>query len=196
LSAGKSAGRSLDSDPDRCNAGIADDDVVAADGAAARVAFKPNCLAIQTSLDAHSAEAVASPDSNLRQTYHPIIAAQLVYPQGTTKGSAYHYGCGFNVSASAPAHLPAPSTQCDLTHGINRLFTPASACAERTHLFQIVPDNEGSVMTEFEYLQEQAARAERLARGTLDAVTVERLNAFAAECREKAQLESARENAA
>jgi hypothetical protein len=46
-------------------------------------------------------------------------------------------------------------------------------------------------MTEFQYLQEQAARAERLARSTLDAVTVERLLAFAAECREKAQLESA-----
>jgi len=46
-------------------------------------------------------------------------------------------------------------------------------------------------MAEFQYLQEQAARAERLARSTLDAVTVERLLAFAAECREKAQLEIA-----
>ena len=44
-------------------------------------------------------------------------------------------------------------------------------------------------MTEFQYLQEQAARAERLANGTLDEVTVERLKAFAAECRAKAQLE-------
>ena len=34
-------------------------------------------------------------------------------------------------------------------------------------------------MTEFQYLQEQAARAERLARSMLDAVTVERLLAFA-----------------
>ena len=49
------------------------------------------------------------------------------------------------------------------------------------------------MMNECKYLQEQAARAERLARGTLDPVTVERLNAFAAECREKAQRESARE---
>ncbi len=46
-------------------------------------------------------------------------------------------------------------------------------------------------MTEFQYLQEQAARAERLARSMLDAVTVERLLAFAAECREKAERESA-----
>lgn len=55
-------------------------------------------------------------------------------------------------------------------------------------------------MTELQYLQEQAARAERLARGTLDPVTVERLNAFAAECREKAEekaeLERARETRA
>lgn len=42
-------------------------------------------------------------------------------------------------------------------------------------------------MTEFQHLQEQAARAERLARSTLDTVTVERLLAFAAECREKAK---------
>ena len=42
-------------------------------------------------------------------------------------------------------------------------------------------------MTEFQHLLEQAARAERLARNILDAVTVERLRAFAAECREKAK---------
>jgi hypothetical protein len=51
-------------------------------------------------------------------------------------------------------------------------------------------------MTEFQYLQEQAARAERLARSMLDAVTVERLLAFAEECREKAERESARETKA
>jgi hypothetical protein len=55
-----------------------------------------------------------------------------------------------------------------------------------------VPEIEGQVMTELQYLQEQAARAERLSRSTLDPVTVERLNAFAAECREKAELERAR----
>ncbi len=48
------------------------------------------------------------------------------------------------------------------------------------------------MMTESQYLQEQAARAERLARSMLDPVTVERLNAFAAECREKAELERTR----
>jgi hypothetical protein len=41
-------------------------------------------------------------------------------------------------------------------------------------------------MTKLQHLQEQAARAERLARSILDTVTVERLQAFAAECREKA----------
>jgi hypothetical protein len=49
---------------------------------------------------------------------------------------------------------------------------------------------EGRVMTEFHYLQEQAARAERLARNILDTVTVERLQAFAAECRAKAKREN------
>lgn len=48
-------------------------------------------------------------------------------------------------------------------------------------------------MTEFQYLQEQAARAERLARNILDAVTVERLEAFAADCRAKAALGNARQ---
>jgi len=41
-------------------------------------------------------------------------------------------------------------------------------------------------MTKLQYLQEQAARAERLARSILDTVTVERLQTFAAECRAKA----------
>jgi hypothetical protein len=52
-------------------------------------------------------------------------------------------------------------------------------------------------MTKFQYLQEQAARAERLARSILDAVTAERLQAFAAECREKAKtLDEPRSKAA
>ena len=38
-------------------------------------------------------------------------------------------------------------------------------------------------MSKIEYLQQQAARAERLARSIVDAVTVQRLQAFAAECR-------------
>ena len=40
-------------------------------------------------------------------------------------------------------------------------------------------------MSKIQYLTEQAARAERLARSVLDTVTVERLQAFAAECRSK-----------
>ncbi|MET0436178.1 MAG: hypothetical protein ABW043_01660 [Devosia sp.] len=44
-------------------------------------------------------------------------------------------------------------------------------------------------MTEVQYLRDQAARAERLARSAMDALTVERLQAFAAECRTKAEAE-------
>ncbi|HYI30917.1 MAG TPA: hypothetical protein VD863_24005 [Bradyrhizobium sp.] len=42
-------------------------------------------------------------------------------------------------------------------------------------------------MNRIEYLQQQAARAERLAKDVLDKLTVERLQSFAAECREKAK---------
>ena len=38
-------------------------------------------------------------------------------------------------------------------------------------------------MSRVEYLKEQVARAERLARVMVDKVTVERLKVFAAECR-------------
>lgn len=44
-------------------------------------------------------------------------------------------------------------------------------------------------MSKIQELQTQAARAERLARSIIDAVTVDRLMAFAAECREKIQAE-------
>ena len=43
-------------------------------------------------------------------------------------------------------------------------------------------------MTRIEYLREQLARAERLARAILDQQTAERLQAFAAECREELQI--------
>ena len=67
---------------------MADDDASAADPAAADVAFKPNCLAIQTSTNKHLTDAACRPESTLGQIYDPIIALRLVYPQGTTKGSA------------------------------------------------------------------------------------------------------------
>jgi hypothetical protein len=38
-------------------------------------------------------------------------------------------------------------------------------------------------MDEIEHLRDQAARAERLAKAIVDALTVERLEAFAVECR-------------
>jgi hypothetical protein len=42
-------------------------------------------------------------------------------------------------------------------------------------------------MSKSDYLQ-QAAKAERLARDVFDSLTLERLRAFAAECRAKAQV--------
>ena len=42
-------------------------------------------------------------------------------------------------------------------------------------------------MSKIEYLQQQAARAERLAKDVLDKLTVERLQAFATECRKQAK---------
>ncbi len=47
-------------------------------------------------------------------------------------------------------------------------------------------------MSKIRELQDQAARAERLARSVLDTVTIERLLAFAAECRAQlAELQAA-----
>ena len=92
----------------------------------------------------------------------------------------------FVRAPSADRHSQAPR-QCDLAHGFNPAFTSTEASPERTHSSQIVLEIEGWVMTKFQYLQEQAARAERLARSILDAVTAERLQAFAAECRAKAK---------
>lgn len=40
-------------------------------------------------------------------------------------------------------------------------------------------------MNKIEYLQQQAARAERLAQDVLDRLTVERLQSFADECRKQ-----------
>ena len=42
-------------------------------------------------------------------------------------------------------------------------------------------------MTRIEYLHDQAIRAERLARNALDELTIDRLTAFAAECRAELQ---------
>ena len=47
-------------------------------------------------------------------------------------------------------------------------------------------------MNKLEYLQQQVARAERLAKDGLDRLTVERLQSFATECRE--QIKAHREN--
>jgi hypothetical protein len=44
---------------------------------------------------------------------------------------------------------------------------------------------EGDATSKLEYLQEQAARAERLAKTVMDALTVQRLQSFAAECRQE-----------
>ena len=49
-------------------------------------------------------------------------------------------------------------------------------------------------MNKIEYLQEQALRAERLAKIVMDALTAQRLQSFAAECRQeiKTQAETER----
>lgn len=46
------------------------------------------------------------------------------------------------------------------------------------------------MMSKFEHLMQQAARAERLSRNVLDTLTVDRLQAFAAECRAQAQAQA------
>ncbi|WP_291860599.1 hypothetical protein [Bradyrhizobium sp.] len=47
-------------------------------------------------------------------------------------------------------------------------------------------------MSKIEYLQQQAARAERLSKDMLDQLTVERLQSFAADCRR--QIKTLSEN--
>jgi flagellar biosynthesis/type III secretory pathway chaperone len=53
---------------------------------------------------------------------------------------------------------------------------------ERSILLQIVWA-EGNTMAQIAYLEDQIARAERLARSVLDRLTTERLQAYAADCR-------------
>ena len=45
-------------------------------------------------------------------------------------------------------------------------------------------------MSKFDHLMMQAARAERLSRNILDTLTVDRLRAFAVECRAQAQAQA------
>jgi hypothetical protein len=78
----------FDADTDPVRSSVADDDAPAEVCAAADVAFKPNCLAIKTSINEHPADAGCRPESKLGQIYDPIIELWLVYPQGTTKGGA------------------------------------------------------------------------------------------------------------
>jgi hypothetical protein len=72
----------------------------------------------------------------------------------------------------------------DPQHIIYRRFTYSPASPERSKLLQIISP-EGETMSKAE-LEHQAERAERLARGPLDKLTIERLLAFAAECRSQA----------
>jgi hypothetical protein len=48
-------------------------------------------------------------------------------------------------------------------------------------------------MSKIEYLQEQAARAERLAKTVMDALTVQRLQSFAAACRQEIKTQAENE---
>ena len=47
-------------------------------------------------------------------------------------------------------------------------------------------------MARIEYLKDQVARAERLAKAILDQQTAQRLQAFAAECRAESQVQTLR----
>ena len=68
------------------------------------------------------------------------------------------------------------------------LHTPLGtmgACSERSNLLQIISP-EGETMNSTEHLLQQAAKAEKLAKTINDALTVERLQAYAADCRKRA----------
>jgi hypothetical protein len=71
-------------------------------------------------------------------------------------------------------------TELHATLGKNR------GSSERSNLLQIISP-EGEVMNKIAYLLQQAARAERLAKTTMDNLTVERLQTFAVECRTQAK---------
>jgi hypothetical protein len=69
---------------------------------------------------------------------------------------------------------------------ITEVYPPLSkngASSERSNSPQIISEIEDKVMKRIEYLKEQAAKAERLARSVVDAVTAQRLMSYAAECR-------------
>ena len=75
----------------------------------------------------------------------------------------------------------------DPAHIIYPPLANSAVAPERSNWIQIV-SAEGETMSKIEYLQQQAARAERLAKGGLDRLTIERLQAFAAECRARAMM--------
>jgi hypothetical protein len=69
---------------------------------------------------------------------------------------------------------------------ITNVYPPLSktgASSERSNSPQIISEIEDKVVKRIEYLKEQAAKAERLARSVVDAVTFQRLMNYAAECR-------------
>ena len=76
----------------------------------------------------------------------------------------------------------------EIPHGINALLVTKIAAEERSNLIQIIPA-EGTTMNNIGYLQDQAAKAERLANGALDKLTIERLLGFAADCRQQIQTQ-------
>ena len=70
----------------------------------------------------------------------------------------------------------------------NPLHAPlgtSRACLERDNLLQVVRVRRIDTMDRIEYLKEQIARAERMAKEALDKLTIDRLKSFAAECKEE-----------
>jgi hypothetical protein len=47
---------------------------------------------------------------------------------------------------------------------------------------------EDAAMSKIQYLEDQLARAERLHKGALDGLTIERIQAFAEECRQQIKI--------
>jgi hypothetical protein len=95
-------------------------------------------------------------------------------------GGQVHRGRPLDVIWYRDVHVPTNVSQ------ITNVYPPLSktgASSERSNSPQIISEIEDKVVKRIEYLKEQAAKAERLARSVVDAVTVQRLMNYAAECR-------------
>jgi hypothetical protein len=70
---------------------------------------------------------------------------------------------------------------------IHLLLGNNGASPERSNLLQFISP-EDVTMSKIDHLLQQAARAELLAKNVLDKLTIERLQAFATDCRVQARM--------